>query len=767
MARHLLLTVRLHGDGRGVARFHGMVQGNPEWPPSPARVFQALVAGNAQGEGLTREVWDALEWMERLPPPAIAAPRAQRGSRATLYVPNNDADAQPDPRDVSSIRVKKVVHPALFDAETPLIYAWPVPEESPHADVVIRAALGVYQLGRGVDMAWAVGELVDDEELERRLTAHGGTIHLPEPSRAGRAVACSMPGSLVSLERRHRATRFVEDAGSRTPRLLFANAPKPRFQSIAYERAGSRGVWELRDRADEAKAWAWPLHRVVSLVERVRDGAAARLRKGLPDEHAAIEGTLVGRKANGSDPSPTSERARLVPLPSIGHAHADHGVRRILLEIPSGASLRAADVEWSLSGLEPPDPLSGRASPFVLTRAEGDRMLEHYLGPARRWRSVTPLALPETARRRRIDPARRHEEPKPGSERAAEEARAAGAVQVALRHAGVHATVVAARVQREPFEPRGTRVELFADGTRFAKERLWHVDLELDRSVEGPLVLGDGRFLGLGVMAPVAEAWTGARAGDPASARSRLQVGDASAVLGLFALNVASGAKDEPLVLARALRRAVIARVQAQVRDSSLGRFFTGHEEDGTLARAPRSNHLAFQWDATRRRLLVIAPHWLDHRGPTVEERREIGLLTDALEGLVELRAGTAGRFAVNLEPLDAADPLLASSRSWASATPYAVTRHKKRSTASEVLIEDVVVECQRRGLPRATTTVLDARGLAGRGLEGRIRLDFTVAVYGPLVLGRTRYLGGGLFGPVNSTHAGLLASPAAEPRPG
>ncbi len=767
MARHLLLTVRLHGDGRGVARFHGMVQGNPEWPPSPARVFQALVAGNAQGDGLEREVLDALEWMERLPPPVIAAPRAQRGSRATLYVPNNDADAQPDPRDVSSIRVKKVVHPALFDAETPLLYAWPVPEGSPHADAVIRAALGVYQLGRGVDMAWAVGELVDDEELERRLTAHDGTIHWPEPSRAGRAVACPMPGSLASLERRHRATRFVEEAGSRTPKLLFTNAPKPRFVDVAYERARRRAVWELRDREDDAKAWSWPLHKVVSLVERVRDGAAARLRNGLPEEHAAIERTLVGRKADGSDPSPASERVRLVPLPSIGHAHADHGVRRILVEIPSGASLRAADVEWSLSGLGPLDPPSGAASPFVLTRAEDDRMLEHYLGPARRWRSVTPLALPETARRRRIEPARRREEAKPGRERAAEEARAVGAVQVALRHAGVHATVVAARAQREPFEPRGTRVEPFADGTRFAKERLWHVELELDRSVEGPLVLGDGRFLGLGVMAPVAEAWAGACAGDPASARPRPQLGGASAVLGLFALNVASRAKDEPLVLARAIRRAVIARVQAQVGESSLGRFFTGHEEGGTPARAPRSNHLAFQCDAARRRLLVVAPHWLDHRAPTAEERREIGLLTQALEGLVELRAGSTGRFAVNLEPLDATDPLLASSRSWTSATPYAVTRHKKRSTAGEVLVEDVVVECQRRGLPRPTATVLDARGVAGRGLEGRIRLDFAVAVSGPMVLGRTRYLGGGLFEPVNSMHAGLLASLAAEPRPG
>ncbi|GAB4122352.1 MAG: hypothetical protein Kow001_20390 [Acidobacteriota bacterium] len=59
------------------------------------------------------------------------------------------------------------------------------------------------------------------------------------------------------------------------------------------------------------------------------------------------------------------------------------------------------------------------------------------------------------------------------------------------------------RVQREPFEHNGARVEPFAEGTRFDKHRLWHVEIEFREPVIGPLVLGDGRFLGLGLMAPV------------------------------------------------------------------------------------------------------------------------------------------------------------------------------------------------------------------------------------------------------------------------
>ena len=58
------------------------------------------------------------------------------------------------------------------------------------------------------------------------------------------------------------------------------------------------------------------------------------------------------------------------------------------------------------------------------------------------------------------------------------------------------------RVQREPFEANGHRVEAFAVGTRFPKERLWHIEITFRDAVTGPLVIGDGRFLGLGVMAP-------------------------------------------------------------------------------------------------------------------------------------------------------------------------------------------------------------------------------------------------------------------------
>lgn len=232
----------------------------------------------------------------------------------------------------------------------------------------------------------------------------------------------------------------------------------------------------------------------------------ARLKGALPGSAGDVERVLVGRRPDGTNDGPPQDRVRIIPLPSIGHVYADREIRRVLVEVPPTCPLRADDVHWAFAGLDLIDMRSGEIC-AVLTRADDEGFLRHYGltedGGHRMWRTVTPAALPEQARRRRIDPARRTGEAKGGEERSRELLQAALAVRQALRHAGVRAAVETLRVQREPFEGRGARVEPFAEGTRFDKHRLWHVEIKFSQELSGPLVIGDGRFLGLGVMAPV------------------------------------------------------------------------------------------------------------------------------------------------------------------------------------------------------------------------------------------------------------------------
>lgn len=727
MGQHLVLTVHLHD------RFHGMVEGKSEWPPAPGRLFQALVAGAARGGRLPEEKRAALEWLESLAPPVIGAPRARVGNRVVLFVPNNDADSLPNPTDVGSIRTKKVVQPRIPDVG-PLLYAWTI-EADPHnhAMRIVDAANELYQLGRGVDMAWASGEVLSDDEFSDRLAQFRGQVHTPGAGHQG-VLACPTRGTLESLIVRHAAPRFTVEVAGKQTKTYFTNAPKPYFVGVGYQPQVQRLLFDLRDaNALERTARARP-STVVQLIERIRDAAVARLKRAMPDEEA-ITRCLVGKKPDGTGAGPTEQRVRIVPLLSIGFEHADRGVRRVLIEIPSGAPLRAEDVAWAFNGLDVIDPETGEILMVLTPSEDWDMLRKHYLPNSRHWRSVTPLALPEGAGRRRIEPTRRVEDAKGGIERAQEEASAARSIAAALRHAGILARVVSIRVQREPFEAKGQRAEAFERQPRFPKERLWHVELELDRSVDGPLVLGDGRFLGLGLMAPVSDV-----------------------VPGVHAFEIVSGlvGQPDPVDVAKALRRAVMARVQSHIgSDEDLAAFFCGHAEGGAPAQRDRSSHLSFAFEPTSRRLLVIAPHVAERRDATRTELEHLRTLDAALEGFSELRAGHAGLFSLSAVAVEEGENSpLGRSFVWTTITPYVVTRHEEARSARDALVSNVHAECRRVGLPEPRVDANNVRGVTGLGLIGSVTLRFEQCVAGPIVLGRSRYFGGGLFLPAGVREA-------------
>src|SRR5262245_1832596 len=88
----LRVSVRLLGDS-----FHGRGDGGEaEWPPSPLRVFQALLNAAARRwrePQFGSYAVPALEWLEGLGSPSVVAPPGRTASRPyRLYVPNNAGD---------------------------------------------------------------------------------------------------------------------------------------------------------------------------------------------------------------------------------------------------------------------------------------------------------------------------------------------------------------------------------------------------------------------------------------------------------------------------------------------------------------------------------------------------------------------------------------------------------------------------------------------------------------------------------------------------
>ena len=734
MGQTLLFTVRFYeGRYHGTTGYHG----TNEWPPSPARLFQALMAGAARGSEVEPATQNALDWLEVLSPPVIVAPRGVPGQSYTNYVPNNDLDAELGKggifnldNAVTTIRVRKDMRSTLFDVQSPILYLWSFDGNCTHASVLCAAAKQLYQLGRGINMAYSEAAIIDVVAAEKLRLNHGGIVYQPARGGvSGQVLLCPQEGLRKSLTSRFQGMqKFFRVGGTnRKPTQVIVQPPKPWLSKVAYNAQPRSFVFELRARGNRAGFASMPLQAAAELVAQVRDKAANRLSTAVPNLAANVERYLVGRSATDAD---KIARVHIVPIPSIGHKHADMEIRRIAVYVPQPCPLTEADIVWAFSQVTWAD--SDGVIIKELQKVDDKSMTERFEGIEQCWQSITPLALPR-ARRRRIGQTGQIDEAKGSAERMAEEMQAVDAIRNALRHAGIETSITQIRAQREPFHRRGVRSDLFATGTRFPKKVLWHVKVLFSEPIQGPVLLGDGRYLGLGLMQPT------------------------DSVPHVITFTIATGLANgaDPAVVARSARRAMLARFQHHLGlpTEKLPLYVSGHHDDGSPASSGHHQHIAVVADLSRQRILYIAPTLLQRPNVGVDWlsiKHDHSQTVKALRGMDVLRAGTAGRLTLRLGFIDTvADPLFASAHTWESVTEYVVTRHRRRPNDEEALKEDVAAELLRCGWPQAlpdSIEILSIRHGPRGGLAGRLRLSFLTAQPGPLLIGRTAHKGGGLF---------------------
>ena len=699
MAWSLLIAVRFH-EGR----YHGQgdrFDGEGGWPPSPGRLFQALVAGAARGAKLLAEDELALKWLEQLEPPRIATPAARRGRAIKLFVPNNDLDSVGgDPERVSEIRVEKPWRPCFFDPDEPVLYVWNFASGQAEAERACSIAARLCQLGRGIDMAWASGKVLGPDEASSLLESHPGILRMPCGNGDVETPHRGTLDSLVDRYRRKRTRLSIEGSRHRS-RQLFTQPPKASFRRTGYDTPRRCLHFELR--GPEGGFAPRPLASAAPLITGLRDAAAARLQATVPAKSALFERLIVGR---GAGPADLAQRIRLIPIPSIGALHTDPSIRRIMVEIPSDCPIRVDDLKWAFAGLRPYDPRTGEAWSGSLVSTEDSRMANRFTRMAQVFQSITPIAL-SSAQRRRIGTAGE----KTAEERSQEERRAAGAVVQALRHTGLRTRPSEIHVQREPFQRRGVRAELFADSSRFSKHDLWHVKLRFREPVLGPLVIGDGRFCGLGLMAP------------------KKDVLHDALVFSIASETSIATADTAPLL--RAVRRALMALSRDD--NGHVPRLFSGHEREGAPARSGGHEHVFLavddaDGDGRIDRLIVAAPWACDL---TTKGSRESRACFDSVATtLTHVRAGRLGVLTLGpARALAAGDPLIGPACVWESHTPYRPTRHAGRGKDLDAaVVRDVIAECERRGLPKPEVELLELNaGPNGGGLAARVRLRFAV----------------------------------------
>src|SRR5438045_4338401 len=142
------LEIKVMFDGG----YHG-----EEWPPSPARLFQALIATRQFALLHTDKADDALRWLESLAPPSILTAFARRsGQRLLTYVPNND-NYLPHVRHkkgLGHVLAEKRLAAWAITGDRAVTYRWTFPaspDAERHAQVISAMTPLVSYLGRTVD----------------------------------------------------------------------------------------------------------------------------------------------------------------------------------------------------------------------------------------------------------------------------------------------------------------------------------------------------------------------------------------------------------------------------------------------------------------------------------------------------------------------------------------------------------------------------------------------------------------------------------------
>lgn len=524
MTDHLCLTFCFLAP-----RFHGRGdEGAPEWPPSPLRAFQALVAAAARA-GALEKARPALEWLEQRTPPVILAPEAKLASVGyRLSVPHNAMDlvgrqwVAGKEGNASEHRAMKDVRPHRLlpdDAHAHAVhYLWDLtgldgPEV--HAHALVAAARAVVALGWGLDLVVGDGARISTTDRAALAAPEVGPMPETWEPRADAIVRLRTPrrGSLADLDRRHDA--FVRRTSLADPTLR----PPPAisaFDVTGYARQGEPArsrvaVFTLmKPGPDRMRSFDTPRKGMVVAGMARHAMSTAAERAGWSAER--IHGTVLGHgEARGEAPrAPLGPRFLLIPLPSIeareGGGDVVTGIRRLLV---ASTEPQSKDIDWAgraLGGEDLVDEKTGEVVAVLATASRQERTLERYVGIARRWATVTPVVLPGLddpgglyARLRRVRDA---SEQKQILERLAR--RREALVRKALRHAGLPDAVVfgaAIETRMIGFFAGLDRADRYAVPQHLRPFPRLHVQLSWEHRVAGPICIGRGRFSGLGLFA--------------------------------------------------------------------------------------------------------------------------------------------------------------------------------------------------------------------------------------------------------------------------
>jgi CRISPR-associated protein Csb2 len=330
-------------------------QGKPEWPPSPLRAFQALVAASAgrwnERVQLAYAI-PALHWLEEQPPPSIIAATGERSRvKYRLYVPDNVGDkvagswSRGGTASIADYRTEKDVQPThLLRDGAAVHYLWPLsdpdPEFEKNKDVLAAAARSITHLGWGVDMVAGHASVISSADVDKLP----GERWQPTDDPSANGYRVPRDGTLDALVDKHHA--FLDRIG---PDGFHPVPPLSTFDVVGYRRATDppRQTYAAFSLLKPDASGFRPFDTArngIAVAAMIRHAASADSIAGAlgwPPEKVAAFVLGHGESLGESHVPVPGPRIAFLPVPSIeargsGHAHVVGSIRRALIVVNGG-----------------------------------------------------------------------------------------------------------------------------------------------------------------------------------------------------------------------------------------------------------------------------------------------------------------------------------------------------------------------------------------------------------------------------------------------
>jgi CRISPR-associated protein Csb2 len=522
-----------------------------EWPPHPARVFSALVATHFEDPDRDPRERDALLWLERQAAPEIHGTEAQVREVVDVFVPVNDPSVIGDLwREVDEVdearaalaaaaagksevaarktlekaeaklaaKVAKAIAPieGKLPAETRKLGAsllpdqrgkqartfpsvvpdeprvtliWPAAEVSDERRAVLdQLAARVARLGHSSSFV-SMRVLADDQVIERPYR-----IPDPDGSEVLRGVESGQLDRLCQDFMRHQASE---------PRVM------PAAVHTYSKRRNVRTELPCSVFDDDWIVFACGDGRLLTALRSVDVARAVRgaLQSYSPEQPPPE--ILSGHQPAGA-PSDRPHLA-IVPLPFVGARRADGHLRGVALIVPRAATAAERRAVLSAVGAwerrKRADRDEESAEVPILLAGGLELWVERQLAPtlqtlqsarwckaSRQWATVTPIALdrhPGDLHDRDVD----------------KQAKAIASARASIVEACHRIGLPTPRVEIQPAAPimgalKARDFPAYPPVPGRTRRALTHAVLEFEQRVAGPILLGAGRYQGLGLLCP-------------------------------------------------------------------------------------------------------------------------------------------------------------------------------------------------------------------------------------------------------------------------